>query len=119
MTQRKGDPRDDDACVSRIEIEFAIPVFVPVDFMRDLDDLLSALVKLKRNQPVGGIHWVSGCGSKPSWSQADARFLGKSVADDAYATGEPTWDDSIYHVETTARLYGSEKERTRYEKEEA
>lgn len=114
--QRKAQPEEDDNLVSRIEIEFAIPTFLPQGFMQDLDALLSAAVKMKRNQPEGGVHWVSGHGSKPIWSQADAMFLGKSVADDAKAAGEPTFDDSIYHIETSARPYVTEEERARYEK---
>jgi hypothetical protein len=88
---------------SGIEIEFAIPVFIPPDALRELDQLLGAIVKLKRNQLRGYVHWVSGYGSKPIWSQADAAFLGKTPADDAPATGEPRFDDSVYHVETTCR----------------
>lgn len=114
-TARKGEPHEDDNLVSRIEIEFAIPTFLPQGFMQDLDKLLSAAVRLKRNQPGGGVHWVSGHGSKPLYSKADARFLGKSVADDAPESGEPRWDDSVYHIETCARPYVSEAERQREE----
>lgn len=102
-TPRQGTPHEDDQLVSRIEIEFALPAYLPQGFMQDLDALLSAAVKLKRNQPVDGVHWVSGHGSKPLWSQADALFLGKTPADDAPAAGEPQWDDSVYHIETSAR----------------
>src|SRR5262245_1178747 len=92
---RKGQPDEDDNLISRIEVEFGIPTFLPQGFMRDLDDLLSAAVRLKRNQPSDGVHWVSGNGSKPIWSKADAAFLGKSVADDETGVGETQWDDSV------------------------
>lgn len=101
--EREAEPHDEDVAVQRIEIEFAIPVFIPHGALRELDGLLSSIVRLKMNQLKGYAHWVSGYGSKPLWSQADARFLGKSVADDAPATGEPRFDDSVYHVETSCR----------------
>lgn len=99
--QRQGEPHEDDVACQRIEIEFAIPVFIPQGALRELDGLLSSIVRMKMNQLVGHAHWVSGCGAKPMWSQADAAFLGKSVADDAPASGEPTFDESVYHVETS------------------
>lgn len=98
---REGNPHEDDVCVQRIEIEFAIPVYLPQGFLRELDGLLSSVVRMKMNQLTGHAHWVSGYGSKPLWSQADALFLGKSVADDAPATGEPRFDDAVYHIETS------------------
>ncbi len=102
-TQRLADPHEDDLRVERIEINFAIPVFIPSGALQELDALLSAIVKLKANQLAGHVHWVSGYGSKPNWSQADARFLGLPADPDAPATGEPTFDDTVYHVETTCR----------------
>lgn len=100
---RQGNPSVGDLLISRIEIEFAFPTYCPQGFLRELDNLLSDVVKLKRNQPVNGVHWVSSYGSKPLWSKADALFLGKTTTDDASTTGEPQWDDSIYHIETSAR----------------
>jgi hypothetical protein len=99
--QREAEPHDDDVECQRIEIEFAIPVFIPQAALRELDGLLSSIVRLKTNQLKGHAHWVSGYGSKPLWSQADARFLGKTPADDAPAIGEPSFDDSVYHIETS------------------
>lgn len=108
--QREGDPHDDDLAVQSIEIHFAIPVFIPQDAQRELHDLISAIVKLKRNQLVDYAHWVSGYGSKPNWSQADQRFLGLPVDQDAPAAGEPSFDDSVFHIETTCRpMHESEK----------
>lgn len=74
--KRKGEPHDDDVLMQRIEVEFA-------------------------NQLEGHAHLVSGYGSKPMWSQADAVFLGKVPADDAPLKGEPRFDDTVYHVETS------------------
>lgn len=99
--KRQADPHDDDVCVQRLEVEFAIPVYIPQSALRELDGLLSAIVRLKMNQLEGHAHWVSGYGSKPLWSQADARFLGKTPADDMPESGEPSFDDSVYHIETS------------------
>lgn len=106
--ERMAEPHDDDVCVQRIEIEFAIPVYLPQGALRELDGLLSSVIRMKMNQLVGHAHWVSGFGSKPLWSQADAAFLGKTPADDAPASGEPRFDDSVYHIETSC-IQRSEK----------
>lgn len=98
---RQAEPHEDDACVQRIEIEFAIPVYLPQGALRELDGLLSSVVRMKANQLHGHAHWVSGYGSKPLWSQSDAAFLGKTPADDAPASGEPRFDESVYYIETT------------------
>ena len=100
---REGDPPGDACTVSRIEVEFAIPVHLPIPFMRALDDLLQTLVTRPYNLPKGWVHWVSGHGSKPLWSQADARFLGNTPDPRMPAEGEPSFDDSVYHIETSAR----------------
>lgn len=99
--KRQGEPHEDDVRVQRIEIEFAIPVYLPQGALRELDGLLSSVIRMKMNQLEGHAHWISGYGSKPLWSQADAVFLGKTPADDAPASGEPSFDDSVYHIETT------------------
>ena len=49
-----------DVCVQRIEVEFAIPVYIPPGALRELDGLLSSVVRMKMNQLVGHAHWVSG-----------------------------------------------------------
>lgn len=99
--KRQAEPHEDDVCMQRIEVEFAIPVYFPAGALRELDGLLSSVIRMKINQLEGHAHWVSGYGSKPMWSQADARFLGKTPADDAPASGEPTFDDAVYHIETS------------------
>lgn len=99
--QREGEQHEDDVECHRIEIEFAIPVFIPQGALRELNGLLSSIVRMKTNQLKGHAHWVSGYGSKPLWSQADARFLGKTPADDAPLRGEPSFDNSVYHIETS------------------
>lgn len=87
--------------IRKIEIDFALPVELTDDEQRNLCDLVQKVAK--RHQPEGMVHWQSGCGSKPSFSQADASFLSKKVDANAPETGEPTFDDSVFHIETTAR----------------
>jgi len=100
---RQASPDPEHLKIQRIEVEFAIPVYVPLGFQRELDGLLSALTRLKVNQPKDGVHWVAGVGAKMDWSQRDARLLGKVPADDAPLSGEPTFDDSVLSFETCAR----------------
>jgi hypothetical protein len=97
--------------ISRIEIDFALPVDLTQDQQRRLGSPLDEIVAA--HQPEDGIHWVSGYGSKPRWSKADAAFLGKTADENAPETGEPAFDDSIYHIETTERGFVSDKERRR------
>jgi hypothetical protein len=116
--ERQAKPYDDDVYMERIEVEFALPVYVPTAALRELDGLLSSIIRLRRNQPVGGVHWISGYGAKPSWSQVDARLLGKTPASDAPLRGEPTWDENVYYIETTARpLHPKEEARETAKKE--
>lgn len=96
-----------------IEVEFAIPTLVTKDQQRRLLDLLDEIVRSPWNQPEEGVHWVSGVGAKPLWSQADAAFLGKPVGPDAPLSGEPEFQDDVLCVHTTARGFVSPKERER------
>jgi hypothetical protein len=84
-----------------IEIEFAVPVEITEEEMKMLDGFVQAVAR--RHEPEGHVHWASGCGSKPNWSQMDAMFLGKKVDQSAPSHGEPTFDDSVLHFETTCR----------------
>jgi hypothetical protein len=95
--------------ISRIEIDFAVPVKLSDEDQKTLFMLAGKLARA--NAPEGCVHWASGCGSKPQFSRADGRFLGKEVADDAPEDGEPTWDDTVFHIETCCReRYENEKE---------
>ncbi len=94
--------------IRKIEIAFALPVELTDEEMRKLCDFVQRIAK--RHQPEGMVHWQSGCGSKPIFSQTDAMFLGKAVDPNAPASGEPTWDDEIFHIDTFAReIYPGEK----------
>lgn len=110
MTKRKSYPPDDRTPISRLEIDFHIPIFIERNHERELHKLLDKIVRASYNQPVGGVHWVSGYGSKPNWSQADQAFLNQPVNPNAPESGEPTFDDTIYHIETYTRPL-TEKER--------
>lgn len=104
---------EDGSTMHRLEVDFATPVFMTHDQDRRLHRLLTEVVQAPYNQPKDGIHWVSGYGSKPRWSQTDAAFLGKPADPQAPETGEPAFDDNVYAIETTARGFVSEKERSR------
>lgn len=97
--------------IRRIEVEFAIPVELEDIDCRDICEIIERIAR--RNQPEGYVHWQSGSGQKALLSKADSRFLGKEVREDAPETGEPEWDDSVFHVETCFReRYESEKPET-------
>lgn len=96
-----GVPPDTGGDIQRIEVDFALPVSLTDDEQRQLCALIQQIAK--RHEPDGWVHWQSGVGSKPNLSQADCRFMGKPVNPNAPEVGEPTWDDSIFYIETTAR----------------
>jgi hypothetical protein len=100
---RQGEPGEDDSLLSAIEIRFHIPTWVEPGTLRAIQETVERICRAPKNTPVGGVHWAAGCGSKPGWSQADQRMLGKPVDPSAPATGEPTFDDSVFQIETCSR----------------
>ena len=94
---------DDDMTILKIEAEFQIPVTVTQAQWRKIADLIGEILKNPGNCPEGCVHWLSGYGEKPLWSQADRRFLGLPPDPGAPKDGEPAWDDTVMHFSTTCR----------------
>jgi hypothetical protein len=95
--------------ITKIEIEFELPIELSDEEMQWLDKFCGRICK--RECPDGWAFWSAGFGSRPNFSQADQRFLGKEVDPNAPAAGEPTWDDTVYHIDCAAReLYPEEIE---------
>lgn len=93
--------------IRAIEVQFALPVELTDKEMQILCDMVQTIAL--RHRPPGMVHWQSGVGSKQHFSQADARFLGKAVDPNAPLTGEPSFDDDVLYIETSAReAYASE-----------
>lgn len=109
-------PDDDCRQIQAIEIGFAIPVLMTQEQQRNLVAIADDIIDSPWNQPKEGVHWLAGTGSKPNWSQADSVFLGKYPDANAPASGEPTFDDTVFTIESCARGFASEKERERKEK---
>ena len=116
--KRLAPPPDDRSPISTLQVNFGVPVHLTVDQERRLHAILDEIVDSPWNQPDEGVHWVSGSGSRPRWSRADkvdAQLLGvmsdPDVALDTPESGEPTFDDSVFFIETTARPFVSERER--------
>ena len=98
--------------ITKIEIDFALPVELSDEEMRALDRVVGNICD--RNCPEGWAFWPAGIGSKPNFSKADALFLGKPVDPSAPESGEPTFDDSVFHIDCAAReLYPEEIEERR------
>jgi len=112
---RCSEPDEGERPVERIELDFAIPIFMSRDHQRRLHELMDDIVKDPKNQVQEGVHWVSGGGSKPSWSASDAAFLGKpGNGDPSVANGdEPTFDDSVFVLTTACRAFTRGEERGR------
>lgn len=96
--------------ISRIEINFAIPVEPTDSDYRDIGRIMSRLCDV--HCPEGMRYWPSGMGHKPIWSKTDCLIFGMEPESRSPESGEPSFDDEVYCVETTAReAYPEEIER--------
>lgn len=86
----------------RIEIEFAIDVELTDEQEKQLHALVHEITAA--HQPVGQVHWVSGMGQKPLWSDADIRAFGNLPGGrSGKPSGEPEWDESTLQYSTSVR----------------
>ena len=97
--------------ISKIEIEFGIPVHVTAAQERRIAEVIEEITGQPWNVPLEGVHWLAGMGSKPKFSQADALFLGREPDPDAPENGEPDFDDEVLVFETHARAFVTHRER--------
>lgn len=102
---RCAPPSDEDAVeLTKIEVDFAIPVFMSQAQQRKLLDLLAEIVRAPENQIKDGVHWVASVGARPNFSVVDAALLGVEPGPNAPPDGEePTYDDEVFHVGTSVR----------------
>jgi hypothetical protein len=87
--------------ISNIEITFAIPVKLTRDEEIAFCDLVEKIAR--RNTPKGHVHWQSGVGFKPLWSDADARIFGHPGGRSGQLAGEPSFDDEVLFITTSCR----------------
>jgi hypothetical protein len=106
-------PDPDASELASIEVEFALTVLMTQDQQRRLLELIDEITDAPWNMPAEGVHWIAGVGTKTHWSRVDSAMLGKAPESGAPLSGEPTYDDSVFHVETCARAFVSDKERER------
>lgn len=100
--------------IRQIEISFPVPVELPLGFDRVVDALVNMVCKYYEQENPTRVMWPAGHGSKPNFSQVDALVLGKDVNPNAPKTGEPTWDDDVYHIDVAEReAYEKELQRRR------
>lgn len=90
-----------------IEITFPLPVEAPDGFFHVLDSLVDMICKKYEADNPARVMWPAGAGSKPTFSDHDAAFLGinQTVSgDDVPEKGEePTFDDSVYQISVSER----------------
>jgi hypothetical protein len=87
--------------VSKIEVNFARPVDLTDGEMRRLNELVNDAAR--RTETPEFVHWAAGTGSKPNWSRTDCAIFGYVPTADSPESGEPTWDDSVFYIETATR----------------
>lgn len=105
--ERQAEPSLDDSLYERIEMEFAIPVYVTQEQQRLLHELFNGILQNPANVPLDGVHWQNAHGPKPIWSQKDMELLAKSATTGAQVSGPPTWDENTLYFGSTT---GSDKE---------
>lgn len=92
QTEKGLDPSDDDFEIKHIEVDFAVPVIMTPMIQRQLDEIVNRMARATETDKM--VHWAAGSGSKPIWNEPN----------------EPTFDNSVYHIETCAReRYESER----------
>ena len=79
------EPDNDGFEIRKIEIDFALPVTMTERIQRELGAIVDRMVRETESETV--VHWAAGRGSKPIWNEPH----------------EPTWDASVYQIETATR----------------
>jgi hypothetical protein len=87
--------------VSKIEVLFARPVDLTDAEMHEIHDIVDDAAR--RTETDEFVHWAAGTGCKPNWSKTDCKIFGYEPTPDSPESGEPTWDDSVYYIETATR----------------
>lgn len=87
--------------ISKIEVTFARPVELTDGEMRRIYEIAGDAAR--RTETAEFVHWAAGCGCKPNWSKTDCQIFGYEPTPDSPDTGEPTWDASVYFIETVTR----------------
>ena len=87
--------------VSKIEVAFAIPVDLTDSEMHRIHDIVDDAARRTETPEI--VHWAAGTGCKPNWSHTDCIALGMKPTPNSPLSGEPTWDDSVYYIETASR----------------
>lgn len=87
--------------ISKIEVSFARPVDLTDGDMHKIHSIVDDAAR--RTETPEFVHWAAGCGCKPNWSHTDCIALGTKPTADSPLSGEPTWDHSVYYIETATR----------------
>jgi hypothetical protein len=87
--------------IQKIEVSFALPVDLTDGEMRRIDEIANDAARRTETPEI--VHWASGCGYKPNFSKTDCAIFGFKPTADSPESGEPTWDESVFSVETATR----------------
>ncbi|MGA7885257.1 MAG: hypothetical protein WCA44_05895 [Acidobacteriaceae bacterium] len=87
--------------VSKVEVVFARPVELTDAEQHRIHDVVSDAAR--RTETPEFVHWAAGTGCKPNWSKTDCKALGYDPTPNSPESGEPTWDDSVFYIETATR----------------
>jgi len=93
--------------ISKIEVNFARTVDLTDSEMQRIHEIVNDAAR--RTETPEFVHWAAGNGAKPNWSRTDCAIFGYVPTAESPESGEPTWDDSVFYIETATReRYDSE-----------
>ncbi len=92
---------EDGIVINKIEVSFARPVELTQREMQAIHEIVGNAAQ--RTETPEFVHWAAGTGSKPNWSKTDCAIFGYQPTADSPESGEPTFDDSVYYIETATR----------------
>lgn len=99
--KRQAEPSLDDSLFERIEIEFAIPVYLTKEQQRLLHELILGVVSNPANVPLDGVHLLNAHGPKPLFSLEDVEVTGESSK--LVAGSEKLWDETTLYFGSSVK----------------
>lgn len=97
--KRQAEPSLDDSLFQRIEMEFAIPVYVTADQMEMLHYIMKEICADPQNTPVGAQHAITSQGPKPLFSltEVDINSGEKTIIQGS----EKLWDEETLYFRSS------------------
>lgn len=99
--KRQAEPSLDDSLFERIEIEFAIPVYLTQEQQRLLHELVLGILSNPTNKPLDGVHLLNAHGPKPLFSLTDVDV--NSGEKTLIQGSEKPWDEGTLYFGSSVK----------------